>query len=275
MPSKKVLAVLIISLAGVFSSFLIAKTPSLKEEVLSARKSNEDSVTANPYEKITQNTNDDWKKILTDVDTKNNKVVSLVKNASQTPEDTTLTSQLTKEVMSRYLSLKNGGRSLSEEDVVTIIRDIASDPKFIKPSAPLYVSSNLKPADNSINSIAYYKKSVTSIIRNSLFQIKDDPSYVVVYALQNDSESSLKYIDPTIALAKKGINDLLNLAVPKEAVDLHLKLINSISNMLENLESLRVVFSDPVKGLSGIKFYDEYKTNFVNSINEMSEYLSK
>ena len=70
--------------------------------------------------------------------------------------------------------------------------------------------------------------------------------------IKSASDIKLAKLDPIITLNKSMLAELLDVEVPDKAVDYHLAVLNAASNILADLQAMRVVFIDPVRSLSAI-----------------------
>ncbi|HEY0220915.1 MAG TPA: hypothetical protein VGC58_01700 [Candidatus Paceibacterota bacterium] len=277
MPTKKVLSILIICVAGVASAWFISSTPSLRE--VAEKNKLDNSVSVESYQKVNIESNDDWKKILTIIDKDGQKVTNLTKNDSaseNTFDETTLTAQVSKEFLSQYLIAKQGGKELTEEDIMAIAESVSSNPTYSKSQGPIYVYSNIKvTTKNDLASIKKYKENIDFILTSRSKQIKDSPTGVIYFGVVNSDENTLKRLDPIIEVGKLTLKDLLNTEVPSEAVSYHLGLMNSSSNVISNLEDIRQVSKDPVRAMAGIGQYYTYAIEFEKAINNLNLYFGK
>ncbi|MFZ2523610.1 MAG: hypothetical protein WAW92_04465, partial [Minisyncoccia bacterium] len=168
---KRILAVLIVCVGGIVSAWLLssANNPSKTAE---SGVNNLDAVIA--YVSTTSiDNNQDWYSTVVKT---TQKYTDLTASNSTTTDDTTLTSQLTIEIMSRYLALKAGGREVSQNEIDQIISDVTSDPRYTKTLSPVYVVSNLKVINkNDFATVKQYKDKVNASIKKLLSQVKDDP----------------------------------------------------------------------------------------------------
>ncbi|MEQ1666366.1 MAG: hypothetical protein ABL927_13430, partial [Bdellovibrionales bacterium] len=190
-------------------------------------------------------------------------------------EDNTITAKLSKDIMARYLSVKGSGKQITPEDLNDITSNVLSNPEYTTSNGAKYIISNLKIISGDPDSIITYKASVKTAVAKAFSHLKEDPYATMAKAIKLSNPNQLRSLDPIISACKVAINDLLNIPVPKEAITVHLNLLNSFSKMLADLESLHLIFDDPVKSLSGITQYDEDKAEFINSTKKMSEYILK
>jgi hypothetical protein len=233
-------------------------------------------VSVRPFINSNQDTNDDWKKILTTVDKKNQVVTSVVKTDSSSFDDTTLTAQMSKDVLSRYLMSKKGGKDLTQEDVANIANDVMTSPEYSKKGGVIYVSKNLHViSETDQATVKKYKTEVGSMLKKRKAEIAVDPTYIIGVAIAREDENMLKRLDPIILTGKSSVTDLLGVNVPSDAVQLHLKLINVSSALVADLENIRKLSTDPASALVGISQYTNNLQEFENSINNLDAYFKK
>ena len=140
MPSKKTISVSIVCLGIIVSVWLFAKQPT--EQGLVAKSENKGEVV--PAIQIKEKTNDDWKKILTSIDQKNQKILDLTsKNKVNPQDDTTLTDQMSRDFLSQYLIAVKNGVDVTPEVAGQIAQKTLSLPEY-KQSSVVYIIQNLK-----------------------------------------------------------------------------------------------------------------------------------
>lgn len=218
--------------------------------------------------------NQDWKKILTNISTTTKTFINLTKTPAD--DQTTLTAQMSRDFMSQYLLLKKGGREISIADANQIASNVMSVPEYTQPSAAVYVASNLhittsKTQDTYIG----YKTTVNYMLKNRSLQIKDDPVTILTNTMKTENSSEIAKLDPLVATSKSLITDLLSVAVPIDAVKIHLDLINAVSSLSVNLESMRGVLNDPVKTMASISTYNQNILSFANALKNLNVYFVK
>ena len=63
--------------------------------------------------------------------------------------------------------------------------------------------------------------------------------------------------------------------VPKDAVTVHLALLNTFSNILSNLEALRGSSVDPIGGMVGMSQYNNNINSLKTALSNMNVYFSQ
>ena len=267
---SNVYAVLVICFGIVTSFWLFQRKP----EGASLTKTPTNSLVVNTFRDIPENTNDDWKKILVNVDPKTQIVTNLTKTNPNAFDETTLTAQMSKDFLSQYLLLKKGGKTLTQEDINGITSNIVNSPVYTKTTGPVYIKTNLHIIPKSdTETIKKYKNTINLILKNRSMQVKENPTLILGTALNSESENVLKRLDPIVVIGKGMVSDLLSVEVPENAISVHLGLLNTSSNLLSNLEDMREVFSDPVRSLAGMGQYSKHVIDFQNALKNLNAYF--
>lgn len=267
MPSNKIIVILIICVGLVTSIWLINRDTPIKIDV-SGNK-----ITATNNDSKTNLENNDWKKLLNTANPITQNILSDFSKTPTIPEETTLTGQLSTDLMAEYLLLKQGGREITETDIDNLTQKILSIPEYTSVTSAVYTEKNLRVVENSKKLIDEYKLTAGGVISIRLRQIKDDPVLALVEAMNTNNPTSLKKIDNVILVNKGIISDFLAIQVPKQAVKIHLDLMNSFSKILYDLEAMRVFFDDPVRGLIGLNNYKNHILEFLNALENLNEYI--
>ncbi|MFZ2621212.1 MAG: hypothetical protein WAX85_01810 [Minisyncoccia bacterium] len=270
MPSRKILTVLIICIATITSTWILLRIP----KNTSSGIQNSESVTVSSYRNITATTSDDWKKVIIDFNEKNQNVTT----NTNLPEVITLTSALAKDIFARALMMAKGGGAPNEENMNKMMQSILSSPEYLKNGGALYIVSNLHVTDkNDKFTEAKYKETFEKSLYERMKQAegKDDPMAILVRASEENNEKIIMEMDPIIKANKDFINDLLNMEVPISVVKIHLDILNAASDILANIEDLRLTFEDPVRSLRGLSQYTQHLDNFTTSLQNMISYFEK
>ena len=162
---NKIYITLIICFGIVVSVWLFQRKPnkivSNQKEIISISTEN--------YRNIPENTGNDWKKILVNMDPKNQTVTDLTKNNPDAFDPTSLTGQLAKDYFSQYLLAKKGGQAITPEVTDAIVQNVIANPEYTQTTSVVYLKSNLNISSNAeTNTIKKYKSEMT---KNVLWKI--------------------------------------------------------------------------------------------------------
>ncbi len=275
MPSNKIYTILVLCLGIIVSVWVLVKKP---EDTPVTQKQGSVSVgSTNTQDK----TPTDWQSILVTLDANSQKTTSVVPKESEADDgtafnDTTLTAQMAKDFFARYLSIANQG-DVTEADATTIANNVLASPEYTQTTGAVYLISNLhiNPKTNTTTTKQYLDSLSQMIEKRGINTNNDDPMSMVAKAVQENNENELTKIDPIIVKAKGIINDLLAMSVPADAVQVHLKLLNTSSNLLSNLEAMRATFTDPVRSFAGASQYTDHLSLFLQAIQNMRNYFEQ
>jgi hypothetical protein len=133
--------------------------------------------------------------------------------------------------------------------------------------------SNLNIDTQNTKTPAQYSADLNAIITKEKPQNPQDGYKIVAEAIKSNKPDTLKKLDPMITTYKAVISDLVELPVTKEAATLHLTLLNSVSNLLSDLEALRVTFDDPVKAFPAVSQYEVHIADFGVAVGNLNAYF--
>jgi len=276
MPSNKILAVLIVSGSIVISVWMLQTTHSSPIKSVAATVSSSDY-----QERQDIQTNNDWKKLLSSTDLQNSTSVTKVSPPnSETFDETTLTAQMARDLFSRYLAVAQKGQVLTPDQINSIVNNTLTVSAYTSNQSPTYIASNLKINPNSdLSTLKTYRDSLVQTLMSRMLKISPtqedaSPALIVINALTNNNPSKLSKLDPFIAVSKNIINDLLTMSVPQDAAPYHLALLNSYSSFLSDLQGMRVVFDDPIRGFAAINQYNASLVSYQNATKSIDIYFA-
>ncbi|MFA5888723.1 MAG: hypothetical protein WCW47_00930 [Candidatus Paceibacterota bacterium] len=268
MPNNRILFVLIICFGVVASVYLLARNSASPQTI-----GDTTDVSVNPYINLDKNTNNDWKKILVNLDSSNSTTTILTNEDPGVFNETTLTAQMSRDFLSQYLSaIKNG--PVTPEEAAKIAETTLLIPEYTKGVRVKYNIKNLHVINNTnTNTIEVYGNTLNQSLKDKSSQVKENPIEIFNNAITSASETKLAKLDQIIFLNKSLLTDLLTMNVPKSAIEVHLALLNVTSSLLSDLEAMRLVFIDPVAGLIGISQYQTDTFLLKTALTNMNTYL--
>lgn len=269
MLSRKTIFVLVICFGIVVSVYFVSKKSNLISDIQN------NTITSDSYINIKNKNNDDWEKALSKINIASSTTIILTKNDPNSFDGTTVTAQVSRDLLSRYLSATKNGQ-LTIEESTKIAENTLSNPEYTSISAIKYTTNNLNILSKSDSkTLQEYENNMISLLREKIFQVKENPVIAFREAVINSDETKITKLDPIILLTKNLITELVNFKVPEKAAGVHLDLLNNVSNLLADLEAMRVVFIDPVKSLSGVQKYISDLYNFNTAINKLDTFFKQ
>ncbi|MES3005033.1 MAG: hypothetical protein V4690_02895 [Patescibacteria group bacterium] len=268
MPSNKTIVIFIISASIVACIWLFTKEKNTEGD--------NQVVAGNPRAVV--ETENDWQKILTDVDSSQNEISSVVRPVDEEiVNDTSLTAKISQDFLSQYfLSIRDDG-TITDAEISQITKNIVSMPEYTQIKGAVYLQANLNIVNkNNRDFVTSYKNTVNRLLRESSTQVKENPVDIAMTAIETENESVLLKLDPTIRITKGFIEDMLAIEVPSSATSHHLKLLNAISNILASLEAMRDSVSDPIAGIAGINHYQNTTSEDLNfALLDINSYFAQ
>lgn len=267
-PTKKIVPVLIVCIGVVVSVFLFSKTGNLQTSI------NTGSATSTSVNIPKLYDSGDWQKILSSVDTGTTTILTNQKTNTYEGEGTE-TDQMAKDFLAQYLSLKQGGATITDDQINAIVENILSSPEYTKATGVEYTANDLHiTSQTDKETVRKYMSDGSNILTKNSNKGYGDVLAILEEAINSNDESVLAKLDPIITNYKNIISGSLNLSVPKDAVSVHLAMLNAVSNVLSNIEAMRVTFSDPVKSFAGMSQYKLHMVDFETAMNNLGTYFS-
>jgi hypothetical protein len=269
---KKTYVVTILCISAIFSAYLIKKSyPETKKNQLNTV----DSVTEENLP-----SDDSWKKILTN--TKLSEPNTLISGDSQDQDyfdETTLTARMARDIFSRYLLIAKNGQSVSPEDADKIANDVLSSPDYKNANTGVtYLDANLHIKGQSDRAtLKKYGDRINEILKTRLENAKLSEGVIKIVndSLNREDQNNILKLDSFIEANKLVIKDLLSMDVPSDLAGLHLKLVNSCSKTLADIEGMKMTFTDPVRSFIALNQWISDTQNFQDSLSNINSYYAQ
>lgn len=171
---------------------------------------------------------------------------------------TTTTDTISRKLILEYTTFQKmaATSTLSDADADTIATSLVQQIEL--PLGTEYNLSDLNiSSDNSDASIATYIKGLTAIMQSFLSVHKTNELDIVNDAITNKDAQKLQALNPILAQYENLKKDLLTIKTPPRVAPLHLRLIQSYSNIQSSIIAMQKVFSDSIQGLVGITQYQK------------------
>ncbi|MFA6458860.1 MAG: hypothetical protein WCV79_00460 [Candidatus Paceibacterota bacterium] len=164
----------------------------------------------------------------------------------------TLTDQIGQDFFSQFWQIHQSGLEGDEKVMNSFSERFAS--QVAAAAVPeLYSSSDIQISNETSESATVtYVKKILEILKKLP---ASDAAIIANNALKEGGSASLSQIDPIITSYRSTLKSLRTIPVPLTFSSPHLNLVNAVSAMLFNAESLRKVDVDPVKGLAAVSIY--------------------
>jgi hypothetical protein len=94
-------------------------------------------------------------------------------------------------------------------------------------------------------------------------------------SLNREDQNNILKLDSFIEANKLVIKDLLSMDVPSDLAGLHLKLVNSCSKTLADIEGMKMTFTDPVRSFIALNQWISDTQNFQDSLSNINSYYAQ
>lgn len=268
MPNKNIIATLVLCIGVITSIWLIQKT---KTDTSHKNTTVTSLSTINSHKNESDIANKNWEEILGTISKKDQVALDLSQNNT---EDTTLTSALAIDVFSKYLLVANQSGGITTDEANNISTNVLSSFEYNNTGKVIYTSTNLKILKISdLNTVKNYYLSIRQKFTDRALATKEDPIKILNEALVTEKDTDFSKLNPFILTYRGVIADLLSTNVPSDAVKIHLDLINAYSGILSDLESMRAIILDPIKGIAGISQYQQDQINLESALLNINNYF--
>lgn len=190
---------------------------------------------------------------------------------TQTTPNLNQTDTLAHNLLIDYFSLKegSGGGTLD----ATIQQSLADS--VLKQTEnrviPYTLSKLIIIPANDDNSVKNYANNVGSVFLNQPIELKDNELNIFSVAIANEDKQQILKLDDYSATYGIMIHQFLGISVPQDISSTHLKLVNSIALLKQDVEKMRQYFNDPMAGIVG---FTNYQTDFKSLQDAISEIKS-
>lgn len=195
------------------------------------------------------------------------------KTGTTTKESQTLTDEISKDFLSRYLLLKQSGGQINSDQAEQIAQ-LSLDKPDNQIKGDIYTANNLNINRNTDKTtISVYEKNFKdSVSRNFVGKVGRE-LIILEDSLNLNDEEEIKKIDPIIAYYENFIKEMLEMPVPVDAVSIHLENLNNASLMLEHIKAIREIYQDPIKAYIATSTYGDVFENIIISVQKLDKYF--
>ena len=264
MPSKKILVTSIICVSIIASVVILQWKTNIKIFI----PKNNSLVVENSA--TTGNSNfQNWKNILSDM----TGTTTVMDSTGKPVDPNNLTAQIAQNSFGQFLALSQNGTQVTENNASQIAQNTINGINYNNTVENIYTVKNLKIETNNIANIqTYFDILSRNLVKNNVLGDGSEID-IINRATVSEKESDLSKLDPIIAKYKQTVSDLLKMSIPSDAVQIHLELLNDTNNILSDIKYMREILSDPIKGLIGLKSYENHYTNLTLSAQKISAYF--
>lgn len=182
------------------------------------------------------------------------------------------TDRFARDVFTRYMSLKQAGAPVGTDEQVNIANSIAEEYDSAI-EFKRYKTTDIKiGVSDTAETIKQYGNILGHIITTYGVNSRNE-GIILKEALENDDPDTLKELDPIIKGYEQYLAQFLLVEVPPSAVSLHLKLLNTLSELTGTVKGMKLVFIDSLQSLISLKSYPSVTFDLFSALGDLQKYL--
>ncbi|MAF59291.1 hypothetical protein CL631_00370 [bacterium] len=129
--------------------------------------------------------------------------------------------------------------------------------------------------DSSRESAKTYREDVESAIEK-IFTIKEDELAAFAIFVENGDLKERQKLEESLTIYKEVLENLLLVSVPRDAVSVHLGLVNSFDFLSNTVSQMIGGSSDPIKSFTAVSGYQQSEADLKSAFSRLNTYfLSK
>ena len=214
--------------------------------------------TSSPDYATSQNTDDTF--IVNNTDTTNS-------------EKPTATDIFSRDLLAKILKLKQAGITVDSSNSNQIVGDYLKTAPLPTINQNTYSLKDIISTDSSRISLQKYQTDITSVFAKYWPTSNENETLIIQNALTNDSPTALNGLTEVITAYQNTLNYSLKLSVPQSAIQKHLSVINALSAYIQTLKMIQLEDTDPVSGMTGLKWFLTNRTNLFTSTANLRIFL--
>ena len=275
LPSKKVLIALALLVVLIFGLGWYALNKSSNTEYVNSETSSAALTVASSTQQISDAEQayenlPGWKESLENVNPTTKKSST---DATNTPENLTLTDTFARNFFTQYANLQQSGVKITSDNADQVASDYLKSATLPGINAKQYTSNNLTLTDSDQTHLVSYQQAITAVFQKYWPDGNPNELNILQQAFTNNNTQALAQLSVVIKSYQNVLNYSLILPVPKLAVSLHLNILNSLSNYIGTLKMIEVAYSDPLSGLVGLNAYQTNQNNLLASVGNLRTYF--
>lgn len=189
-----------------------------------------------------------------------------------TESDLSETDKLSRMLFAAYIGSKKTGDTSVEAFQEFLSDTLVDKSKDVPVRRFTYDDLKVASSENR-ESIRRYGNIVAELLTRPPKEPLEHELLIIDRAAKNDDESELLKLVPLIAEYRRIRDNLLVVEVPPSAVEHHLTLVLATEGLVQSLEGMRLIFSDPVRSMPLVGLYPDASEKFIVTIGTLGEYF--
>lgn len=265
LPSKKVLSILILTVAIVATIILVFGRDTSSKAINFAN-----NLVAGDKVSIPENPN--WRAELGNINVNLDQTKETKEEKASSTGETT-TDIVSRSLVSNYIALKQNG-SLDNVSAQKLIDQTVALTEQLGSQADLETKLNIIP-DNGIQTMTNYGNDLGNILKsNRPTEVKNELE-IIAQAVKSRDLEKINELDSVITTYSQISAGLSSMQIPQTFAKAHLDMTNGMKAMVIGLKETKTLFNDPIKSLSSIKLYQDGVSVFAEAMGATTSFLKK
>lgn len=262
MPHQKVIATFIVCIALLGSVLIV----NYRNYIFGHTSPETSSIVASATT-TTPIIRDDWQKTLISITNSTSSRVQIIasQNSGTSPDDNTITSQVSKMFFSYYLADQKNGVPIDQNEAINIANKTISQINYSE-QAKKYTPADVKISeDSSVASIKAYEAQMIRVVQVNTPNTTLGVLEILTKFSESKNQADLNKLDIYITSYQAILRDSLKVVVPRVALGHHIVYINTISSLLFDIQGMKQIATDPILGYVAFSNYqsDDAKLTLV------------
>jgi hypothetical protein len=169
-------------------------------------------------------------------------------------ENVTATDQLSRDVFTQLVNLKQTGLLNNSEMVSTTVSDLLAKASSASDSPRTYTINDILVSPNdSVTALKTYGNNVGSLLQT--YTPKQDSAKIALDGMQGKDASYSEELQANATVYRTILNGLLAITAPQSMSAYHLGLVNAASDMIYISTAFSAAGTDPMGAINGLGMY--------------------
>lgn len=284
LPSRRVIPIIVVCVViiglfiiGIFYNPSLVATETPQSSLAVVNQASATGLTNQVYQKIeaeltqlatsSQNTT-----------TNDNSNIGTTTNTTTNTPPLTATEALSQDFIRQYLAMKQSGQQLTTNQIQTLIPNLIANGSVTQyiPQAKVFTLQDLTISQNN-SATAYH--TYGNALGTVFMQNPIPPNLNELEIFQNAVNSNNPSDLANLAIIQKAysgiVTGLAKITVPSDASSFHLALLNDFSHILNDIEGMQKLFSDPVTAIAAVQDYGAAGNAVYNDLATIGPLLNK
>jgi hypothetical protein len=183
------------------------------------------------------------------------KIIEQINKANIEYENLNDTEKFARNFMSQYIASQPVGRQMTQAEQDNIVSQMLAgvEPETL---APHFLEKDLNiVAKPKLEELLKYVKDISAILKNEITPNVTKSFDIVSNLSEGDNYVGIKKLNPIIDQLTISANKIIKLKVASDASAYHLNFANNAYRLVEHLNYIKLINSDPLKSMKGLQGY--------------------